>query len=210
MPDNSADRIQLRGCVYIDKMQPQYSALVGKKVKGDMPVEGMAQLFIELGPAIEILRAMDIILKKTNVRPGFLLAERNYGTMEVHSFSRTDIEEARRVIRDEYGPEESQLKPKIISTQVITGVDAQEAQLITNFAGTSFMIANKSLFVLEITPSCFAPLACNEAEKNANIIVVGLQWTGRTGRIYVAGSEGDVMAAKDAALMKVNKIPGRE
>ena len=210
MSDNEKGKPRLRGYVYVDNMQPQYSAVIGKKVKGDMPVEGMAQLYIELDPAIEILRAMDIVLKETNVRPAFLIAERNYGSMEIHSFSHADIEQAGKTVLDRYGPEESQLKPRIVSTQIITSVDPYEAQLITNFANTSFMIANKSLFVLEITPSCFATLACNEAEKNAQVTIVGLQWTGRTGRVYISGSEEDILAAKDASLRALDRIPGRE
>lgn len=200
----------LRACVYIDSIQPQYSAVLSKGIKGDMPVEGMAQLYVEVSPATDILRAMDIVLKETNVRPGVLLVERNTGSMEVHSFSRTDIEHARSVLEERYGPVESQIKPRVLSAEIITKVDAYEAQLLTNFVGASFMIADKSLLVLEVLPSCFATLACNEAEKHADITVVGFRWTGATGRVYIAGSEDHVIVARDAALEGINRIPGVE
>jgi len=203
------DKSTLRACVYIDNMQPQYSALLSKEVKGDMPVEGMAQLYVEVSPATDILKAMDMVLKETNVRPGVLLVERNNGSMEVHSFSRTDIEHAKGVIEDSYGPIESQVRPRILSAEIITQIDAYEAQLLTNFVRTSFMIANKSLLVLEVLPSCFATLACNEAEKHADVTIVGFRWTGATGRVYIAGSEDHVIVARDAALEAIDRIPGR-
>ena len=66
MPGDNKDQPRLRGYVYIDNMQPQYSALLSKTVKGDMPIVGMAQLFIELSPAVEVYRAMDVALKASN------------------------------------------------------------------------------------------------------------------------------------------------
>jgi hypothetical protein len=210
MTESTGEKFSLRACVYIDNMQPQYSALVGKEVKGDMPVEGMAQLYVEVHPATEILKAMDVVLKDTNARPGILLVERSNGSMEVHSFSRTDIDQAKKAIEARYGPEESQIRPQILSAEVITRVDAYEAQLLTNFVRTSYMIAEKSLLVLEVVPSCFATLACNEAEKHADITVVAFRWTGQTGRVYISGTEEHVIVARDAALEKIAQIPGRE
>jgi hypothetical protein len=210
MPEPKKDQPRLRGYVYVDNMQPRYSALLSKTVKGDMPISGMAQLYIELYPAVEIYRALDIALKASNARPAFLIAERSFGSLEIHSFSRTDIEEAGAAIQQRYGSIEQQLKPKIVSAQIITNVDPYEAQLITNFSNTGLMVANTSLFVLEVVPACFAALACNEAEKNADVTIVGLQWSGQTGRIYVSGTEAQVTAARDAAINKINAMPGEE
>ena len=210
MPEPKKDQPRLKGYVYIDKMQPRYSALLSKTVKGDMPINGMAQLYIELYPAVEVYRALDIALKASNARPAFLIAERSFGSLEIHSFSRTDIEEAGAAIQRAYGAVEHQMKPKIVSAQIITNVDPYEAQLITNFANTGLMIANASLFVLEVVPACFAALACNEAEKGADVAIVGLQWSGQTGRLYVSGSESQVRAARDAAVDKINAMPGEE
>ena len=35
----------------IDRMQPQFAAYVGATVQGDVPVAGMAELFVEMAPA---------------------------------------------------------------------------------------------------------------------------------------------------------------
>jgi len=59
-------------------------------------------------------------------------------------------------------------------------------------------------------PSCFAALACNEAEKHAQIDVIGIRWSGRTGFAYVSGSEEQVKVARDTVLDRLNRIPGRE
>ena len=40
--------MELRTYVLIDSMQPQYAALTGVLLRGDVPVEGMAEMFIEL------------------------------------------------------------------------------------------------------------------------------------------------------------------
>lgn len=210
MPNKATQKLELRGYVYIDKMQPQYSALTGKRAKGDVPLEGMAQLFIELAPAIEVFRAMDIALKATQVKSGFLIAERTYGTLEIHSFSHTDVKLAGELILDRYGLKKGdQLRPEVISSCIITKLDSSEAQLIAPLPNLSSLIAGKSLFLMEVRPACFAILACNEAEKGADITVVDLRWTGRTGRFYVSGSETDVIVARDNSMEALNKIKGR-
>ena len=69
---------------------------------------------------------------------------------------------------------------------------------------------DKSLLVLEVLPSCFATLACNEAEKHADVTIVGFRWTGASGRVYIAGSEEHVIVARDAALEGIGRILGVE
>ena len=57
--------MQLRTYLLIDQMQPQYGALTGKTMQGEIPVEGMAEVYIESAPASNIYRVMDIALKTT-------------------------------------------------------------------------------------------------------------------------------------------------
>ena len=210
MANKPRQKIELRGYVYIDKMHSQYSRLMAKKARADTPKEGMAQLFIELAPAIEAFRAMDIALKGTQVKSGFLIAERTYGTLEIHSFSHTDVRLAGELILDKYGlKKEDQLKPEVISSSIITKLDSSEAELIAPSAKLSSLIAQKSLFLMEIKPACFATLICNEAEKGADITVVNLRWTGITGRVYISGTQTDVIAAKDSSMDALNRIEGR-
>ena len=46
--------MQLRTYLLIDQMQPQYGALTGKTMQGEIPVEGMAEIYIETAPASDI------------------------------------------------------------------------------------------------------------------------------------------------------------
>ena len=77
--------MQLRTFVMIDNMQPQFAAFTGKRTRGMIPVEGDAQIYIEISPAAEVYQVMDIALKTTNVRPGYLSMGREYGFLEIHS-----------------------------------------------------------------------------------------------------------------------------
>jgi len=53
--------------------------------------------------------------------------------------------------------------------------------------------------LLECQPAAHAILACNEAEKAANIKVVDMRMIGANGRLYLAGTEAEVRNARDAA-----------
>lgn len=45
-----ADEFSLRAYCFLDRMQPQYAAFVGTITQGDLPVEGMASLYVEMAP----------------------------------------------------------------------------------------------------------------------------------------------------------------
>ena len=68
--------MELRTYILIDSMQPQYAALTGVLLSGDVPVEGMAEVFMELAPASDVYEVLDAALKTTDVRPGLLRVER--------------------------------------------------------------------------------------------------------------------------------------
>jgi len=55
--------VDLRAYVFIDKLQPQYAAFLGTVAKGFLPIAGMASLYVEISPGIEINRITDIALK---------------------------------------------------------------------------------------------------------------------------------------------------
>ena len=63
----------------------------------------------------------------------------------------------------------------------------------------SMILAGETLFVLETQPAAYAILACNEAEKAANIKIVDYRMIGATGRLYLSGTESEVRAAASAA-----------
>ncbi|MHB1393037.1 MAG: hypothetical protein ACYCYE_08175 [Clostridia bacterium] len=206
------DKINLRTFAIIDNMQPQYAAITGTVVKGDVCLAGMAQLYIELEPGSGVYKLMDAALKNTNAKPGFQIVEREYGEIELHSFSIDDIKQAGEAILD--ACEQSmgdRMKPKIVSEQIISNVDPYQAQLINrdNRFG-SIIVPGESLFILEVEPAAYISIAVNEAEKNSRIKIVTFDPVGRFGRMYVSGSEAEVKSAREAAIDAINNITGRD
>ena len=70
-----ASEFSLRCYCYLDRMQPQYAAFVGTITQGDLPVEGMASLYIEMAPGNEVFRTVDIAVKATEAQPGAQVVE---------------------------------------------------------------------------------------------------------------------------------------
>ena len=161
---------ELRAYAFIDRMQPQYAAYVGATVQGDVPVAGMAELFVEMAPSNEIFPVADAALKAANVRPATQFIEREFGLLEVHSFDTEAVRSAGAAILAHLGAtEEDRLAPVVASSQVITNVDPYQAQLINKFRKGSLLVPGQTLCVMEVYPAAYAGLAANEAEKNANI-----------------------------------------
>jgi hypothetical protein len=92
--------VDLRSYVFLDNLQPQHAAFVGTIARGFLPLAGMAALYVEISPGIEINRITDIALKSTNVTPGMQIVERLYGLLEIHSFSQADVRQAGAAILD--------------------------------------------------------------------------------------------------------------
>jgi ethanolamine utilization microcompartment shell protein EutL len=61
------------------------------------------------------------------------------------------------------------------------------------------LLGGESLYILECQPASYAILACNEAEKQANIKVIDYRMIGANGRLYLSGDEAEVRNAKEAA-----------
>jgi len=74
-----ADNFSLRCYCFIDRMQAQYSAFIGTVTQGDLPVEGMASLYVEMAPGNEVFRVVDIAVKATAAKPGAQIVEREFG-----------------------------------------------------------------------------------------------------------------------------------
>ena len=202
--------MQLRTYLLIDQMQPQYGALTGKMMQGEIPVEGMAEVYIETAPASDIYRVMDIALKTTDVRAGALAVEREYGALEIHSAHQEAVQVAGRRALEVLGLTESdRLKPEILSALMITNVDAFQAQLINRASSGGLLLAGQTLCVLEVMPAAYIVLAANEAEKAANITLVHYTSRGRSGRLYLSGTEAEVRQARDAAVKAIEALPGR-
>jgi hypothetical protein len=205
------DQFQLRTYCYLDRMQPQYAAFIGTITQGDLPVEGMAALYIEMAPGNWVFRMIDVAVKSTNVKPGAQIIEREFGMFEVHSFSQADVLRAGEIVLDRLGLQvEQRVKPKIASEQIITNVDPYQAQLLNRTIRGMMLVPGQTLLVMEMAPAAYVNLAANEAEKAAHINLMHVSGVGRFGRMWMAGTESDIIAARDAAVAAIDAIDGVE
>lgn len=205
-----ADQFQLRCYSYLDRMQPQYAAFVGTITQGDLPTEGMAALYVEVAPGNEAFRLVDIAVKATEARPGAQLVEREFGMFEVHSKSQAEVLEAGRIVLDRLGLKvEDRIKPQIASVQVITNVDPYQAQLLNRFRRGSLLVPGETLLILECAPAAYINFACNEAEKGATIKILHVSSVGRFGRLWLSGSEAEILTARNAAVQALEALEGR-
>ncbi len=206
-----ADDFQLRAYCYLDQMQPQFASFVGTITQGDLPVEGMASLYVEMAPGNWVFRVVDTAVKATNAKPGAQIVERQFGMFEVHSLEQAEVQQAGKVILDELGLEVSARKrPKIASMQVITNVDPYQAQLLNRFCRGMMLVAGQTMLVLECEPAAYINLAANEAEKAAPINLMHVTSVGVYGRMWMAGTESAILAARDAAVAALESIDGTD
>lgn len=201
----------LRTYAFIDRMQPQCAAHVAATSPGDVPLAGMAELFIEMAPGNEVFRAADIALKAAGVRPALQIVEREYGLLEIHSEQQAEVLASGQAILDELGlSENDRIKPQIGSTQFITNVHPYQAQLLNKWRKGSLLMPGDSLFVMEVAPAAYIALAANEAEKAADIKVIEIRAVGRFGRMFLSGTESDVRTAMEAAVAALEAVTGVE
>lgn len=203
--------VDLRAYVILDSLQPQYAAFLGTVAQGFLPISGMASLYVEISPGIEINRITDIALKSTNVTPGMQIVERLYGLLEIHSESQADVRQAGRAILDALElKEEDRWKPKIFSRQVIRHIDDHQTQLINRTRHGHMIIPGQTLFVMEVQPAAYAALAANEAEKAAEINILEVRSFGSFGRLYLGGEERDIDVGWQAAVKAIEEVTGKK
>ena len=203
--------VDLRAYVFLDSLQPQYAAFLGTVAQGFLPIAGMASLFVEISPGIEINRVTDIAVKSTNVTPGMQIVERLYGMLEIHSQSQADVRQAGSAILEALElKEEDRWKPKIHSSQVIRRIDDHQTQLINRTRHGNMIIPGQTLFILETQPAAYAALAANEAEKAANINILEVRAFGSFGRVYLGGEERDIDVGWRAAVNAIENVTGKD
>jgi hypothetical protein len=202
--------VDLRSYVFLDKLQPQYAAFLGTVARGFLPIAGMASLYVEISPGIEINRITDIALKSTHVTPGMQIVERLYGLLEIHSESQADVRQAGLAILEALElKEEDRLKPRVLSSQVIRRIDDHQTQLINRMRYGNMIIPGQTLYVMELEPAAYAALAANEAEKAAEINILEVRAFGSFGRVYLGGEERDIDVAWRAAEGAIENVSGR-
>lgn len=190
----------VRTFAFIDGMQPQTAARLATSSEGDTPTEGVSDLWIEISPGNDIHTLSDVALKAADVRPSFLIIERQYGLLEIHADDIESVHAAGRAVLDHLrGKDVEFLRPEIVSSMVISNVHAYQAQLLNQFRKGALLMPGSSLLVMEVTPAGWIPLAVNEAEKHAAIVVVDLRAVGQFGRLFLSGTDSEVMTAQRAA-----------
>ncbi|OGH60325.1 MAG: hypothetical protein A3G34_09790 [Candidatus Lindowbacteria bacterium RIFCSPLOWO2_12_FULL_62_27] len=197
--------MELRSYVYLDRLQPQLATLMAKTAVGDIPVEGMASQWIEVIPGVEINRVADIALKQTEVRPATLIEEREFGILEFHSYSQEEVRNSAQKVLDHYRLTlKDVLKPKILTSQIITGINPYHAQVLNRDRYGNMIVAGESLFILEVQPAVNSVLAANAAEKAiGSIRLIDARVRGVYGRLWMSGTEAQVKAAEEAAVAAV-------
>lgn len=211
MATRSSSTIDLRGALVIDHMQPQFAATIAANSDGYFPVVGESAFWLEVRPGIVINRLMDVALKRCRVTPGALVTERQYGTLEVHGPDQGQVREAGRLILAAANvTEEDQLKPNLLTNEVIRQVDSHHAMLINRTRSGMLLLAKDSLYTLEVNPAIWVLLAANEAEKAAPIRIVGLGNNGAVGRLRLAGTDAAIDAAVEAVRRALANVGGRK
>ena len=199
----------LRVYCYLDRMQSEVAAFVGTITQGDLPIEGMASLYVEMAPGNEVFRTVDIAVKATEAKPGAQVVEREFGMFEVHSMNQAAVLESGAIVLDRLGLViEDRIKPSVYSSNLITNVDPYQAQLLNRWRRGSMLVAGETLFVLEVAPAAYIMLAANEAEKKSNLKIIHIASVGRFGRLWMSGTESEMVTARDAAIQAMENVEG--
>jgi hypothetical protein len=131
--------------------------------------------------------------------------------LEIHSEDQAETRAAGRAILEAIEHEETdRTKPRILSSQIIRRIDDHQAQLINRMRHGQMIIPGQTLYVLELEPAAYAPLAANEAEKAAEINVLEVRAFGSMGRVYLGGEERDIDVGWRAAISAIEGLEGQE
>ena len=203
--------MELRALTILDSLQPQLTGFLQTVCQGFMPLDFESALFLEIAPGIAINQLTDAALKATTCRPGMQIVERAYGMLELHDADKGQVEIAAATMCERLGVKrEDRLKPRIVSSQVITGLDGHQSQLINRMRHGDMIVAGQTLYILEVHPAAYAALACNEAEKASPIHVLEMIAFGAFGRLWLGGSEAEIAEAVKAAEAALRGVSGRE
>jgi len=204
----TTEMITLRTFSFIDSLQPQLAAYLGKTAQGFLLPE-QASLFVEVQPAIIINRITDRALKATTVAPGMQVVERAFGVVELHDFDKGEVERAGAAILDYLKlSENDRMKPVITSTQIIRSIEPFQAQIINRNSWGMMILPGQSLFILETEPAGYVAIAANEALKAADVSLVEIHPHGAYGRLWLSGSESEIDSAAEAAIKVLKSMSG--
>ncbi len=202
--------LELRGALVIDEMQPQFAATVAANSEGYFPVSGESAFWLEVRPGIVVNRLMDVALKACDVKPGALITERSYGTLEVHGPDQGQVRDAgERMLRAAEVAATDGLAPHVLTDETIRQIDDHQAMLINRTRAGMLVLGRDTLYTLEVSPAIWVLLAANEAEKAASVRLVGLGNNGAVGRLRLAGTDAAIDAATEAVHRALAGVVGR-
>lgn len=203
--------MELRALCVLDSLQPQLTGFLQTVCSGFMPREEEAAVFIEIAPGIAINRLTDEALKATSCRPGMQIVERAYGMLELHDRDKGQVEAAVDAITRSMGVARSdRMRPRVVSSQIITGIDGQQSQLINRMRHGDMIVSGQTLYILEVYPAAYAALAANAAEKAADIHLLEMVSFGAFGRLWLGGGEAEIKEAAAAAEATLATLDGRD
>jgi hypothetical protein len=203
--------ITLRTYVFLDNMQPQLAGFIGTTARGYLPVGGVAAMFIETAPGLAINRLTDVALKTTATTPGIMVVERSFGLLEVHHPDQGQVLLAGKAVLDHLGlAETDRLRPRVVSEEVIRGIEPYHAQIINKMRFGDMVLGGESLYILEVEPAGYVAFAANEALKTARVKLVDASLFGAYGRLYLSGPEAQIDAALEASRRAIGGITGRD
>jgi hypothetical protein len=206
-----APNIELRCFTYIDILQPQTAAFLATVSRGYMPLKEQAALFFEVAPGMDINVVTDIALKRTSCTPGMQIVERQFGCLQLQHYDQGQIRAAGDAVLDALSlkPQE-RLKPRIVSSQTITGITGYHAQMTNRMRHGNVIDEHQTLYILECHPAGYALIAANEAEKAAKVDILEIVSFGAFGRLYLGGGEEEIAQAAAAAIAVLESFDGRE
>jgi hypothetical protein len=179
--------VSLRAYQFIDSLQPQLTAHICTTCRGYFPVPGVASLFVEIAPGMQIHRLLDRALKSTDVTPATLIVERAFGMLEVHHQDKGQVLAAGKAILEQLGAkEEDRLRPKVVSNTIIRAIEPYHAMILDKIRFGSMIEPGESLFIMETEPAAYVAFAANEAEKAAKVTLVDVTPFGAFGRLYAS------------------------
>ena len=203
--------VTLRTYVFLDSLEPQLAAFIGTTARGFLPVPYDASMFIETAPGLIINRITDVALKATQATPAIMVVERAFGLLEIHHRDKGQVLDGGEAVLGYLGIREGdRVMPRVVSDQVIRGVEPYHAQVINKMRYGDMLIAGESLYILEVEPAGYVAFAANEALKTARVKLIDASLFGAFGRLYLSGPEAQIDSAREASKRALESLGGRE
>jgi len=105
--------------------------------------------------------------------------------------------------------ETDRLSPRIVSSQIITGMDNHHTMILNRMRHGNMIFKGQTMYILEVHPAGYAAIAANEAEKAANIEVLEVITFGAFGRMWLGGSEEEISQAVQRVEQVLDDMKGR-